>query len=201
MRKSTKVVALDIRKDPITAVLAGEDRKGPRLYGTMPLSTGEALSKLADPWDVVAVLLRGRSLWIRRLPSAQGPGARLHGGDALADPPQAGRPHQDKTDRRDALSLARLFRNGELTPVWVPDEAQEAMRDLERCREDFKHTERRIRQRLNSFLLRHGRIYPGRSRWTQRSLSLAGEARHGNGLDVGEEPDTKARSAKARRIR
>ena len=72
-----------------------------------------------------------------------------------------------KTDRRDALSLARLFRNGELTPVWVPDEAQEAMRDLERCREDFKHTERRIRQRLNSFLLRHGRIYPGRSRCTQ----------------------------------
>ena len=70
-----------------------------------------------------------------------------------------------KTDRRDAL--ARLFRNGELTPVWVPDEAQEAMRDLERFREDFKHAERRIRQRLNSFLLRHGRIYPGRSRWTQ----------------------------------
>ena len=99
MRKSTKVVALDIRKDPITAVLAGEDRRGPRLYGTMPLSTGEALSKLADPWDVVAVLLRGRSLWIRRLPSAQGPGARLHGGGALADPPQAGRPHQDRSPR------------------------------------------------------------------------------------------------------
>ena len=81
-----------------------------------------------------------------------------------------------KTDRRNALSLARFFRNGELTSVWVPDEAQEAMRDLERCREDFKHAERRIRQRLNSFLLRHGRIYPGRSRWTHGPLSLAGDA-------------------------
>ena len=72
-----------------------------------------------------------------------------------------------KTDRRDAVSLARLFQHGELTSVWVPDEAQEAMRDLERCRKDFKHAERRVCQRLNSFLQRHGRIYSGRSRWTQ----------------------------------
>lgn len=72
-----------------------------------------------------------------------------------------------KTDRRDAFSLARLFKNGELTPVWVPDEAQEAMRDLERCREDFKRAEGRVRQRLTSFLLRHGRHYGGRSRWSQ----------------------------------
>ena len=53
-----------------------------------------------------------------------------------------------KTDRRDALSLARLFQHGELTSVWVPDEAQEAMRDLEHCREDFKHAERHVRQLL-----------------------------------------------------
>ena len=65
------------------------------------------------------------------------------------------------------MSLARAHRNGDLTPVWVPDEEQEAIRDLERCREDMKHAERRIRQRLNSFLLRHRRSYPGRSRWTQ----------------------------------
>ena len=71
-----------------------------------------------------------------------------------------------KTDRHDALSLARLHRNGELTSVWVPDEAQEAIRDLERAREDFKHAERRVRQRLNGFLLRHGRVYTGGRRWT-----------------------------------
>ena len=72
-----------------------------------------------------------------------------------------------KTDRRDARSLAKLFQQGELTPVWVPDQAQEAMCDQERCREDFKHAERRVRQRLNSFLQRQGRIYSGLSRWTQ----------------------------------
>ena len=72
-----------------------------------------------------------------------------------------------KTDRRDALTLARQHRSGDLVAVWVPDEEQEAIRDLVRCREDFKHAGRRVRQRLNSFLLRHGRVYSGGGRWTQ----------------------------------
>lgn len=72
-----------------------------------------------------------------------------------------------KTDRRDALMLARLHRAGELTKVWVPDEAQEAMRDLTRAREDLKSNELKARQQLSAFLLRHSRIYEGKSRWTQ----------------------------------
>jgi len=72
-----------------------------------------------------------------------------------------------KTDRRDALSLARLHRAGELSPVWIPDEAQEALRDLTRAREDMKHLQRQAKQRLLSFLSRHGHRYAGRSRWTQ----------------------------------
>ena len=72
-----------------------------------------------------------------------------------------------KTDRRDALMLARLSRSGELTPVWVPDEEQEAIRDLTRAREDMKAIELKARQRLGAFLLRHGQVYSGKSRWTQ----------------------------------
>lgn len=73
-----------------------------------------------------------------------------------------------KTDRRDSEKLCRLDRAGELTPVWVPDQEQEAMRDLTRAREDMKDVERRTKQRLNAFLLRYGRIYTdGKSRWTQ----------------------------------
>ncbi len=72
-----------------------------------------------------------------------------------------------KTDRRDALNLARLHRAGELRRVWVPDADQEAMRDLTRAREDMKAIELKARQRLGAFLLRHERIYAGRSRWTQ----------------------------------
>lgn len=72
-----------------------------------------------------------------------------------------------KTDRRDALTLARLLRAGELTPVWVPDREQEAMRDLTRAREDMKAIELKARQRLGAFLLRHGQVFRGKSRWTQ----------------------------------
>jgi transposase len=72
-----------------------------------------------------------------------------------------------KTDRRDSLSLARLHRAGELSSVWIPDEAQEALRDLTRAREDMKHLQRQAKQRLLSFLSRHGYRYTGRSRWTQ----------------------------------
>lgn len=59
-----------------------------------------------------------------------------------------------KTDRRDAASLARLHRAGELTAVWIPDAGHEAMRDLVRARLDAVHALRRARQQLSGFLLR-----------------------------------------------
>jgi transposase len=71
-----------------------------------------------------------------------------------------------KTYRRDAMMLARLLRSGDLTAVWVPDPAHEAVRELVRCREDLKCSERRHRQRMCALLLRHGRYYAG-SNWTQ----------------------------------
>jgi transposase len=72
-----------------------------------------------------------------------------------------------KTNRRDAVSLARLHRAGELTPVWVPDAGHEAVRDLVRAREAASDALKRSRQQLQAFLLRHGRIYRGRTSWTQ----------------------------------
>jgi len=72
-----------------------------------------------------------------------------------------------KTDRRDALMLARLHRAGELTAVWVPDEAHEAMRDLIRARATAVRVVGKARQHLQGFLLRHGRIYSGKRGWTQ----------------------------------
>jgi transposase len=71
-----------------------------------------------------------------------------------------------KTNRRDAVTLARLHRAGELTGVWVPDATHEAVRDLVRAREAAADDRRRKRQQLLSFLLRHGRIYCGGGHWT-----------------------------------
>jgi len=72
-----------------------------------------------------------------------------------------------KTNRRDALTLARLHRAGELTAIWVPDPAHEAVRELVRAREAAMEDVREKRQHLQSFLLHHGRIFPGRKPWTR----------------------------------
>ncbi len=76
-----------------------------------------------------------------------------------------------KTDRRDAEKLAVLYRGGHLTPVWVPDRAHEALRDLVRVREAAKSDQLRARHRLQKFLLRQGRRPPaGIKPWTQKHL-------------------------------
>ncbi len=73
-----------------------------------------------------------------------------------------------KTDRRDSKKLAYTLRSGLLTPVWVPDEHQEAMRDIVRLRDDIKCQRQVARQQLNAFVLRHGHHWPSKkSRWTQ----------------------------------
>lgn len=76
-----------------------------------------------------------------------------------------------KTDRRDAEKLARSYRSGDLTPVWVPDEGSEALRDLVRAREAAKQDQLRARHRLSKFLLRSGQRPPlGVKAWTQGYL-------------------------------
>lgn len=71
-----------------------------------------------------------------------------------------------KTDRRDATMLAKLHRAGELTPIWVPDVAHEAMRDLIRARATAVRVLAKARQHLQGFLLRHGKAYAGTRTWT-----------------------------------
>jgi transposase len=73
-----------------------------------------------------------------------------------------------KTDRRDAEKLARLYRAGELTEIWVPTHEQEAARDLVRVREDILSDRLRARHRLSKFLLRQGRVYRETKSWGVR---------------------------------
>jgi len=75
-----------------------------------------------------------------------------------------------KTDRRDAVRLARLHRAGELTAIHIPDPRDEAIRDLIRARTDAVTDRRDNRHRLKAFLLRHGYKYSGKSSWTPAHL-------------------------------
>jgi transposase len=73
-----------------------------------------------------------------------------------------------KTNRRDAVSLAKLLRADELTAVWVPDEHHEAMRDLSRAREAAVKDLKVKRQQISSLLLRHGLHYAGKKTWGKK---------------------------------
>jgi len=70
-----------------------------------------------------------------------------------------------KTDRRDALKLAGLARAGELVSVTIPDERDEAIRDLSRARVDAVRARLKARQQLKALMLRHGRRYSGKTSW------------------------------------
>ncbi|MGB9604661.1 MAG: IS110 family transposase [Bryobacteraceae bacterium] len=85
-----------------------------------------------------------------------------------------------KTDRRDAAKLARSFRAGDLTAVWVPHADHEALRDLVRAREDARQDQHRARHRLGKFLLRRGRRPPEevRKNWTLKYMTRIKEQVH-----------------------
>jgi transposase len=76
-----------------------------------------------------------------------------------------------KTNRRDALNLAKLLRAGELTAVWVPDARHEAMRDLVRAREAAVDDLKSKRQQVLSLLLRLGRHFTGKRSWTRAHMN------------------------------
>ncbi len=80
-----------------------------------------------------------------------------------------------KTDKRDAEQLARLYRAGELTAVYVPDAEDEAMRDLVRAREEAMHTRTKAKQRLKAFLLRHDIRCPHSENWSEAHLRWLAE--------------------------
>ena len=108
-----------------------------------------------------------------------------------------------KTDRRDAERLARSFRSGDLTAVWVPDEGSEALRDLVRAREAAKQDQLRARHRRSKFLLRSGpRPAAGLKAWTQhymawvRQLHFAQVAQESTRLDYLQEVEHMAERVK-----
>lgn len=168
MKEFSTYVGLDTHKDSIAVAVAQAGRQRAQYWGEIantPEAIGKLLNKLSPEGEVLAICYEagpcGYGIW--RQVSAMGHECTVVAPGLI--PRKAA--ERVKTDRRDALTLARLHRAGELTAVWVPGVQQEAMRDLSRAREDMKAAERRMRQRLSAFLLRHGHVYRGKSRWTQ----------------------------------
>jgi len=179
-RDSTKkFIGLDVHSKTISVAIADEGRKGEvRHYGTIE-NTTEAIDKVIKSLTATGAELKfiyeagpcGYALY-RYLTG--------NGFQCLVTAPALIPKRKSvriKNDRRDALTLARLYRAGELTGIYVPEPEDEAIRDLTRAREDARLAERRAKQRVISFLLRHNFIYPGKTLWTKTYFVWLGKVR------------------------
>jgi transposase len=165
-----RFVGLDVHKDSITIAVADQDGSAPQVVATVP-HEWRALVKQLNKLGTNAKLRccyeagpTGFGLW--RALNAAGVECIVVAPSLV--PKQSG--DRVKTDSRDAVKLARFLRSGDLTEVHVPDEQTEAMRDLERAREDAKRAERTARHQLSKFLLRHGCRYGAKKSWTKTHL-------------------------------
>jgi len=159
MEKDSRFVGLDVHADTI-AVAVAEPQGEVRSVGTIP-NTPDAvrrlMKKLGPPETLRVCYEAGPTGYVlyRQLRELGVPCAVIA---PTLVPVKAG--DRVKTDRRDAEKLARSYRSGDLTAVWVPDADHEALRDLVRAREAAKKDQLRARHRLGKFLLRHGRRPP-----------------------------------------
>jgi transposase len=162
----TGFVGLDAHADSTAIAVAEIGRTAPRFVGTVGPRIAEltkALSKLGKPQGLSVVYEAGPCGYAlaRELRSL---GYRC---EVVAPSKIPRRPGERiKTDRRDALNLAGLARAGELVSVTIPDERDEAVRDLSRARVDAVRARLKARQQLKALMLRHGRRYSGKTSWS-----------------------------------
>ena len=165
-KSSTAYIGMDVHKESIDIAIA--DTREARHFGRVggdAASVDRVVRKLRSvhrkPMFVYEAGPCG--FWLYRRLKAQGLECMV------VSPSMTPRNASDrvKTDRRDAMKLARLARAGELEPIYVPDALDEAMRDLVRAREDAVCMQRQARQRLQAMLLRNEIRYVGRSSWTR----------------------------------
>ncbi len=171
MTEKIAYVALDVHKDTIVIAVAEEGPSAVEDLGTIVHDVARLLRKLRQ--------IERRGVRLRCCYEAGPTGFGLYRTlnesgfpcEIIAPslvPQRAG--DRVKTDRRDARKLAQYYRAGELTPIYVPDERTEAIRDLERARDDAKKAEKICRAQLSKFLLRQGRRWCGKSYWTKQHL-------------------------------
>jgi transposase len=169
--KNVRFVGLDVHAETI-AVAVAETGGEVRSLGTIPNrpeSVSRLIRKLGKPEQLRVCYEAGPTGYVLYWQLSE-LGVKCEVVAPTLVPVKAG--DRVKTDRRDAEKLARCYRAGDLTAVWVPDAAHEALRDLVRARLAAKRDQLRARNRLSKFLLRHGRrAGQGVSPWSTKYLT------------------------------
>jgi transposase len=169
MKKTVKYIGLDVHKNSISIGIADEGRDGEiRYYGkidnNMDQLTKFSRKLISQGAELRCVYEAGSCGYhIYRYLTSNGIKCEVI---APSKTPQKSGDHL-KNDKRDCLSLARLHRAGELTPIYVPNEEDEALRDLVRARADTRNAHKRAKQQLKAFLLRHHKVFPGKTSWSK----------------------------------
>ncbi len=165
---TTRYLGLDVHKSSITVAVC-DPEGAPTVYGSIANDAGavrKLVRHLGRQANLVAAYEAGATGYALHRQLRELGVASVVVAPSLI-PRRAG--DRVKTDRRDAVALARLLRSGDLTPVWVPDEETEALRDLVRARYDAKADLLRAKHRLSKFLLRQGiPVPPGIRPWSAR---------------------------------
>ncbi len=171
MEKSIRHVGLDVHAETIAVAVAEPDGEV-RSLGTIPnrLESIRRLVRKLGPAEQLRVCYEAGPCGYVLYWQLAELGVRCEVIAPTLIPVRSG--DRVKTDRRDAEKLARSYRSGDLTAVWVPDAAHEALRDLVRAREAAKKDQLRSRHRLGKFLLRRGRRHPeGMPTWGTRHMA------------------------------
>jgi transposase len=166
-------IGLDVHNDSIAVSLAPSDSTEVRRYGIIGGEHDDVLKlakklQAAHPGTLLKFCYEAgpRGFALCRC-------LRLHGLECIIVCPSKvpRKPGERvKTDRRDADQLARLYRAGELTGIYVPEPEDEAMRDLIRARYQVGKAQHRARQQLKMYLLRHNLRYGGQTAWSPAHL-------------------------------
>lgn len=169
MEQFSKYVGLDVHMDTIAVSIADAGRTKARYYGTIkhtPAAVSSLLKKINSDGELLELCYEAGPCGYGLYHQLKACGHECQVVAPTLIPIRAS--DKIKTDRRDSLRLAELLRAGELTPVWIPDAEQEAIRDLVRTRDDFKTSQRQVRQQLLGFLLRHSQRWTGgKKNWTK----------------------------------
>jgi transposase len=176
-QSSTLYIGMDVHKDAIAVAYVAKDHDAEVVYlgtiGTRQCNLDQLSRKMqSKATHLVFVYEAGPcGYWLYRYLTKKGYDCWVVAPSLI--PKKAG--DRVKTDRRDAVQLARLARSGDLTPVYVPTVDDEAIRDLTRAREDTLSDLQDTKFRLKAFLLRHDIRYTGRATWNPAHLRWLAE--------------------------